>query len=85
MRIMTLVHLSSNRAMTGGIIGGKTWSYILVCYGLPLFDVGLTMYLYGDDYGRDPRCFIGWENDTKHVFFFLQMATIAVRTIEISL
>ena len=63
-------------------------------YGLPLINVGVTIYLYPEDYGKDPRyttnpfnsrnvlhiyktflfksirAFIGWENDTKMVFFY---------------
>ena len=47
------------RAITGGIIGGKTWGYIPMIYGFPLIDIGVTMLLHGEDYGRDPRAFIG--------------------------
>ena len=47
------------RAITGGIIGGKTWGYLPMIYGLPMVDIGVTMFLYGSDYGRDPRAFIG--------------------------
>ena len=47
------------RAITGGIIGGKTLGYIPMIFGLPMIDIGVTMFLYGDDYGRDPRAFIG--------------------------
>ena len=59
----------------GGIIGGKTWGYIPMIYGIPLIDIGVTMLLYGDDYGRDPRAFIGWANDTKMIFFYGQLVT----------
>jgi len=58
------------RAITGGIIGGKTLGYIPMIYGLPLVDIGVSMFLYGDDYGRDPRAFIGWANETKLSFFY---------------
>ena len=44
-------------------------------YGIPLIDIGVTMLLYGDDYGRDPRAFIGWANDTKMIFFYGQLVT----------
>ena len=57
--------MATFRAITGGIIGGKTLAYIPFVYGLPLINIGVTMFLYGDDYGRDPRAFIGWSNDTK--------------------
>jgi len=43
------------RAITGGIIGGKTSSYMLLAHGFPLINTGLSMYMYGGDYGTDPR------------------------------
>jgi len=43
------------RAITAGVIGGKTWAYILLSFGLPLTNTGLSMFLYGSDYGTDPR------------------------------
>jgi hypothetical protein len=35
------------RAITGGIIGGKTLAYIPLSYGIPLIDTGVALYLYG--------------------------------------
>lgn len=67
------------RATTAGVIGGKTLPFLMFSYGLPLMDVGLTMFLYGDDYGKDPRGFIGWNNETKHIFFYLILPVVVVR------
>ena len=39
------------------------------------------MFLYGDDYGRDPRAFIGWANDTKLVFFYAMLAAAGLSVI----
>lgn len=50
-------------------------------YGLPMIDIGVTMFLYGDDYGRDPRAFIGWANDTKLVFFYAMLAAAGLSVI----
>lgn len=61
-----------------GIIGGKTWSFLLLSYGLPFINVGLTMFLFGDDYGKDPRCLVGWENETKSVFLIAMLAACGV-------
>ncbi len=58
------------RAVTSGVLGGKGSSYAFFSYGTSLILFGLTLYLYPEDYGRDPRAFIGWENDTKRPFFF---------------
>jgi hypothetical protein len=70
--------LAAFKAITYGVIGGKTWAYCMLSYGFPIVNVGLTMVLYGDDYGKDPRCFIGWENDTKNVFFYMQLGIVVV-------
>ncbi len=70
--------LATFRAITSGVIGGKTTGYVTISYGLPLFNIGLTMLLYGDDFGKDPRCFIGWENETKNVFFYQQLTAVTV-------
>jgi len=35
------------RAITGGIIGGKTMAYIPLSYGIPFVTTGLGLYLYG--------------------------------------
>ncbi|XP_059078438.1 uncharacterized protein LOC131876911 [Tigriopus californicus] len=64
--------LATFQAVTAGIIGGKLMSYVPIVYGLPFINIGTTIYIYADDYGRDPRAFIGWENETKWVFFYLQ-------------
>ncbi len=58
------------RAVTAGVLGGKGSSYVFVSYGTSLVLFGLTIFLYPDDYGRDPRAFIGWENETKRPFIY---------------
>ena len=59
------------RAITGGIIGGKTWAYIPMGWGMGFIGLGVTWFFYGMDIGTDPDVFIGWENDTKMPFFYL--------------
>lgn len=66
------------RAITSGIIGGKTLGYIFLAYGIPFLNVGITYYLHGEDYGTDPRAFIGWLNETKLIFFYLLLPTACV-------
>lgn len=56
--------------MTVGVIEGKTWAYVPLGYGVPFIDLGLTLFLYGSDYGTEPWAFLGWSNDTKMVFFY---------------
>lgn len=58
------------RAITAGIIGGKTWSYVCISLGLPMLALGMSMHVYGSDYGTDPRAFLGWNNETKWLFFY---------------
>ena len=69
------------RAVTVGIIGGKTWAYIPLGYGLPFLNLGATLYTAGKDYGTDPRCMIGWENETKMIFFYGMLPGIFVSTL----
>lgn len=59
------------RAITGGIIGGKTMAYIPIGWGAGLIGLGVTWFLYGHDVGTDPDVFIGWENETKMPFFYM--------------
>ena len=66
------------RAITGGIIGGKTWAYIPMGWGAGLIGLGLTWYLHGSDVGTDPDVFIGWENDTKMPFFIMNYVALGV-------
>lgn len=72
--------LATFRAITSGIIGGKTMAYVPLAYGLGCWDLGITILLYNIDYGRDPRAFIGWENETKTVFFYGMYGAAGVRT-----
>ena len=39
------------------------------------------MLLYGDDYGKDPRAFIGSASDTKMIFFYGQLVTTGLAII----
>ena len=56
-------------AVAYGMTGGKTWGYVFICYGLPIANVGYTIFFYHTDYGTDPHVFIGWSNATKIPFF----------------
>ena len=62
------------RAITQGITGGKTSSYICIGYGCPLLNLGYTIFMHGNDYGTDPRAFIGWANQTKMPFLYSMIA-----------
>jgi hypothetical protein len=66
------------RAITGGIIGGKTAAYIPMGWGVGFFGLGLTWYMYGSDVGTDPNVFIGWENETKLPFLILNYIALGV-------
>lgn len=76
--------IATFQAVTAGIIGGKLMGYIPLAYGLPFINIGTTIYIYADDYGRDPRAFIGWENETKWVFFYLQWPLTFVSVAHVS-
>jgi len=66
------------RAITAGIIGGKTICYIPLGWGAGFIGLGLTWFMYGADIGTDPNCFIGWENETKLPFFIMNYVALGV-------
>ena len=41
--------------------------------------IGYTFYRYGNDYGTDPRGFVGWDNDTKACMFVVMIPASLVR------
>ena len=46
--------------------------------------IGFTFYRYGEDYGTDPRGFLGWNNDTKLcMFMVLGPASLVIMTCNI--
>ena len=61
------------RAITQGITGGKTSCYTFIGYGCAFINVGYTIFMHGNDYGTDPRGFIGWANETKAPFLYAMM------------
>ena len=62
------------RAITQGITGGKTSSYTCIGYGCAFLNVGYTIFMHSNDYGTDPRGFIGWANQTKEPFLYAMIA-----------
>ena len=66
------------RAVTVGVIGGKTWAYLPLAFGQPFLSFGATLYRHGQDFGSDPRAFVGWENETKFIFFYSMVPMTAV-------
>ena len=69
------------RAITAGIIGGKTTAYIPLGWGAGFVGLGFTWFMYGSDIGTDPNVFIGWENATKLPFLIMNYAALGVSTI----
>ena len=68
------------RAITAGIVGGKTAAYIPIGWGAGFIGLGYTWYEYGADVGTDPNVFIGWENDTKMPFLIMNYVALGVST-----
>ena len=67
------IRISYFRAITQGITGGKTAGYTCLGYGAAFLNVGYTIFMHGNDYGTDPRGFIGWANETKGPFLYNMM------------
>ncbi|TRY61634.1 hypothetical protein TCAL_09264 [Tigriopus californicus] len=57
------------KAIISGIIGGHTRTYLCFGYGVPLFHMGLSIYLHLQEMGTDPRCMVGWANEVKEAFY----------------
>ena len=58
-------------ATTSGIIGGYTGIYLSLGWGLAFLAFGLNVWTNLDLMGDDPRCMIGYENESKYLFLFL--------------
>ena len=58
------------KALTSGIISGRSKIYIPFGYGTPLAIIGLLFLFYADDLGTDPRCFIAFYSGTKNLYFY---------------
>ena len=53
-------------------------AYIPLGWGSGFIGLGLTWFLHGSDIGTDPDVFIGWENETKMPFFYMNYAALYV-------
>ena len=62
------------KAFTGGIISGRTKIYFPIGYGTPLIPIGLLFLIYHDDFGVDPRCFVGWNDEAKTLYLLYNFA-----------
>ena len=78
--LLTLECLAYFRAITRGVIGGLAKAYACLGWGIPVILLGLTWFLYGNDIGTDPECFIGWEAQTKLPNFAYSFTCSAVST-----
>ena len=57
-------------AVVTGEIGGRLRVYWLLGWGVPLICVGVNILLNFEGMDNDPRCFIGWKNHVKWIFFY---------------
>merc|ERR1719341_1325750 len=51
-------------------------AYIPIGWGAGLIGLGVTWFMYGHDVGTDPDVFIGWENETKMPFFYMNYVAL---------
>jgi len=61
--------LADFMSVTNGAIGGKLRCYVAFSWGVALLSLGYAMLMHIHDYGTDPRCFIGWEDEVKLTMF----------------
>lgn len=57
------------KAITGGIIDGRSTVYLPLGWGIPMIALGYNIYVSLMDFGDDPKCFVGWSNIVKWQFF----------------
>lgn len=60
-------------ATTSGIIGGYTGIYLSFGWGTAFCLFGFNVWTKLDLMGDDPRCMIGWEDESKMVFWMFNM------------
>ena len=56
-----------------GIIGGYTDVYLSLSWGISFAAFGYNVFMNLDHMGDDPRCFIGWEDQSKTRFAALTL------------
>jgi len=57
------------KAITGGIIDGRSCVYLPLGWGVPMIALGYNIYVSLMDFGDDPKCMVGWSNIVKWQFF----------------
>jgi len=57
------------KAITGGIIDGRSCAYLPLGWGVPMIALGYNIHASLMDFGDDPKCFVGWSNIVKWQFF----------------
>eukprot|EP00090_Calanus_glacialis_P035198 TRINITY_DN60141_c0_g1_i1.p1 TRINITY_DN60141_c0_g1~~TRINITY_DN60141_c0_g1_i1.p1 ORF type:complete len:923 (-),score=185.92 TRINITY_DN60141_c0_g1_i1:73-2841(-) len=57
------------KAITGGIIDGRSCVYLPLGWGMPMIALGYNIHVSLMDFGDDPKCFVGWSNIVKWQFF----------------
>lgn len=56
-------------SITAGVVGGRTWSYLCLGWGVPAAGLGANVYWHLLQMGDDPRCMLGWAPGVKQAFF----------------
>jgi len=58
------------KALTAGIISGRSKIYKPFGYGTPFLIIGTLFVTSADDLGTDPRCFISWDDMPKQIYLW---------------
>ena len=57
------------KAITSGIIDGKSLAYLPIAWGVPMIALGYNIFMSLISFGDDPKCWVGWDNIVKWQFF----------------
>ena len=66
------------KAITSGIIDGKSGAYLPLAWGMPMIALGANIFMSLMSFGDDPRCWVGWDNIVKWQFFIPLLAGAGV-------
>merc|ERR1719481_1930529 len=69
------------KAITSGVIGGRTLVYLPFAYGIALISLGSSIYMDLETMGTDPRCWVAWDNLPKWLFFGTVLGGAAISII----
>ena len=70
------------KAITSGIIDGKSGAYLPLAWGIPMISLGVNIFLSLMLMGDEPKCWVGWDNLVKWQFFIPLLSGAGVTSLK---